>query len=105
MDDKAIIDLYFSRSETAIAATADKYGGYCYSIVLSAKNWPSCSTAFWIPCRRWSDGYFCAGTDYMKQAIEKESKKFGTEHLTYALYDLNADGVDELIVFNLWKQR
>lgn len=32
MDDKAIIDLYFSRSETAIAATADKYGGYCYSI-------------------------------------------------------------------------
>lgn len=32
MDDKAIIDLYFSRSENAITETANKYGGYCYSI-------------------------------------------------------------------------
>ena len=32
MDDQAIIDLYWTRSETAIAATAEKYGKYCYSI-------------------------------------------------------------------------
>lgn len=32
MEDKQIIDLYFARSESAISATADKYGNYCYSI-------------------------------------------------------------------------
>ncbi|TCI46074.1 sigma-70 family RNA polymerase sigma factor [Exiguobacterium sp. SH3S2] len=32
MDDQAIIDLYFARSEQAIAATAEKYGAYCYTI-------------------------------------------------------------------------
>lgn len=32
MEDQAIIDLYFQRSEHAIAETAAKYGGYCYSI-------------------------------------------------------------------------
>lgn len=32
MDDQAIIDLYFDRSESAIAETAQKYGSYCYCI-------------------------------------------------------------------------
>lgn len=32
MDDNAIIELYFARSEQAIAETAVKYGGYCYRI-------------------------------------------------------------------------
>lgn len=32
MDDKAIIDLYWSRSEKAIFETAGKYGAYCYNI-------------------------------------------------------------------------
>ena len=32
MDDKAIVELYFARSEQAISETANKYGGYCYSI-------------------------------------------------------------------------
>lgn len=32
MDDNEIIGLYFDRSETAIAETDRKYGGYCYSI-------------------------------------------------------------------------
>ena len=32
MEDQAIIDLYFLRSEAAISETAAKYGGYCYSI-------------------------------------------------------------------------
>lgn len=32
MEDSAIIDLYFQRSEEAISATADKYGNYCFSI-------------------------------------------------------------------------
>lgn len=32
MQDEQIIDLYWSRSEDAISATADKYGRYCYYI-------------------------------------------------------------------------
>lgn len=32
MDDKAILDLYWHRSEKAISETASKYGAYCYSI-------------------------------------------------------------------------
>ena len=35
MDDQNIIALYWARSETAISETAQKYGGYCFSI---AKN-------------------------------------------------------------------
>ena len=32
MDDNAIMDLYWSRNEQAIAETQQKYGGYCWSI-------------------------------------------------------------------------
>ena len=32
MDDKGIIDLYFSRNQDAITQTDKKYGRYCYSI-------------------------------------------------------------------------
>ncbi|MDO5401286.1 MAG: RNA polymerase sigma factor [Eubacteriales bacterium] len=32
MDDNGIIDLFWKRSEQAIAETAGKYGGYCYRI-------------------------------------------------------------------------
>ena len=32
MEDTAIVDLYFARSESAIAQTDAKYGRYCYSI-------------------------------------------------------------------------
>lgn len=32
MDDNAILDLYFARSEQAIMETDRKYGSYCYSI-------------------------------------------------------------------------
>ena len=32
MDDNAIIELYWERSENAISETATKYGGYCYTI-------------------------------------------------------------------------
>lgn len=32
MEDNAILDLYFSRSEQAIVETDQKYGGFCYSI-------------------------------------------------------------------------
>lgn len=35
MDDQAIIGLYFDRSETAIAETAQKYGSYCFSIAFN----------------------------------------------------------------------
>ena len=32
MDDKRIIDLFFTRSEDAIAAVSEKYGAYCHSV-------------------------------------------------------------------------
>lgn len=32
MDDQAIVELYWSRSERALSETATKYGAYCYSI-------------------------------------------------------------------------
>ena len=32
MNDKSIVDLYFSRDEEAITQTDNKYGRYCYSI-------------------------------------------------------------------------
>ncbi len=32
MEDQAILQLYYDRSETAIVQTDAKYGGYCYSI-------------------------------------------------------------------------
>ena len=41
MEDNAIIELYWKRSEQAIAETDRKYGGYCYSIaynILSSRE-------------------------------------------------------------------
>ena len=35
MEDSQIIDLYWQRSEAAIPATAEKYGGYCQAIARS----------------------------------------------------------------------
>lgn len=32
MEDKAIIDLYWARDETAITETAAKYGGFCHTV-------------------------------------------------------------------------
>ena len=32
MDDKMIVDMYWERSEEAIAKTQEKYGRYCFSI-------------------------------------------------------------------------
>lgn len=41
MDDKSIVDLYFSRNQDAIAQTDKKYGRYCYCIaynILTSKE-------------------------------------------------------------------
>ena len=35
MEDQMIVDLYWARSESAIAATSDKYGGYCFKIAFN----------------------------------------------------------------------
>lgn len=40
MDDNQIIDLYWARSENAIAETASKYGAYCHSIANNILNDP-----------------------------------------------------------------
>ena len=40
VDDKRIIELYFARSEDAIAETDKKYGAYCVSIARSILNSP-----------------------------------------------------------------
>lgn len=41
MDDNAILDLYFARSEQAISETDWKYGRYCYSIANHILSSPS----------------------------------------------------------------
>lgn len=38
MDDKRIVELYWERSEQAIAETQSKYGSYCYSIAYNILN-------------------------------------------------------------------
>lgn len=38
MDDKAILDLYWSRSEQAISETDTKYGAYCFCIANNILN-------------------------------------------------------------------
>lgn len=41
MDDNAIVELYFARSENAISETAAKYGAYCFAIahnILSSRE-------------------------------------------------------------------
>ena len=41
MDDNAIVELYFARSERALAETAARYGSYCYAIaynILSSRE-------------------------------------------------------------------
>ena len=41
MEDQGIVDLFFNRSEQAIAETDKKYGGYCYTIaynILSSRE-------------------------------------------------------------------
>ena len=35
MEDSKILELYFERSEDAVAATEEKYGKYCYSIAMN----------------------------------------------------------------------
>lgn len=38
MDDKSIVDLYWTRSENAIHETSIKYGKYCYAIAFNILN-------------------------------------------------------------------
>lgn len=55
MQDNDIIELYFARDERAIAATSEKYGGYCYSIVMNILSDPQdaeeCVNDTWL--RAW----------------------------------------------------
>lgn len=56
MDDAKIIDLYWSRSERAIAETAQKYGSYCHSIAFrilqSDRDSEECVNDTWL--RAWN---------------------------------------------------
>ena len=38
MEDKIIVEKYWSRDESAIAMTKEKYGRYCYSIAYNILN-------------------------------------------------------------------
>lgn len=52
MKDNEIIDLYWSRDEEAITATADTYGNYCYSIayniLYSVEDAEECVNDTWL---------------------------------------------------------
>lgn len=56
MDDSKIIDLYFSRDETAIEETSRKYGAYCYTvannILSSHEDAEECVNDAWM--RAWN---------------------------------------------------
>ena len=56
MEDTAIIDLYWLRSEDAIQETAAKYGAYCRSIarglLANAQDEEECVSDTWI--RAWN---------------------------------------------------
>lgn len=75
MDDQKIIDLYWSRAETAITETAQKYGKYCYSIaynILTQLNWyrKDCLSADYIyldDIKQWKEWNYTtvAGNDVL----------------------------------------
>ncbi len=52
MDDKQILDLYWTRSETAISETTKKYGRYChviaYNILHNAEDSEECVSETWL---------------------------------------------------------
>lgn len=52
MEDEEILDLYYSRNETAIIETNSKYGSYCYSIanniLQSHENSEECVNDTWL---------------------------------------------------------
>lgn len=52
MDDQGIITLYWQRNESAIAATARKYGGYCHTIAMgilgSIQDAEECVSDTWL---------------------------------------------------------
>lgn len=56
MDDIEIIDLYWRRDEAAISRSADKYGGYCYSVAEGILDSPEdseeCVNDTWL--RSWN---------------------------------------------------
>ncbi|MDR0381928.1 MAG: RNA polymerase sigma factor [Oscillospiraceae bacterium] len=56
MDDNVIIDLFWNRSETAIAEVSDKYAGYCHSIsyriLHSSEDADECVNDTWL--RAWN---------------------------------------------------
>ena len=102
MDDSAIIELYFDRSEQAILETDKKYGGYCYSIaynILSNRedSEESVSDAYlaaWntIPPRR--PNFFSAFLGKLTRHISIDrwrklgAKKRGGGEITLALEEL-----------------
>ncbi len=57
MEDQAIIELYFRRSEQAISETAEKYGGYCGAIATNILSLPEdaeeCLNDTWLAA--WND--------------------------------------------------
>ncbi len=56
MDDTGIIDLFFARSEDAIAAASERYGGYCHAIaqriVPTREDAEECVSETWL--RAWN---------------------------------------------------
>ena len=62
MNDTEIVELYWKRDEAAIAATAEVYGNYCYSVAYRLLS--SLVKAFHLytrkicPCIAWKRNFF-----------------------------------------------
>lgn len=111
MEDQAIVDLYFLRSENAISETAVKYGGYCYSIanniLANKEDAEECVSDTWLtawnvmPPRRPTVLSVFLGKITRNGAIsrwrERQAYKRGGGEVTLALEELRecvSDGVD-----------
>ncbi|MBR4702858.1 MAG: sigma-70 family RNA polymerase sigma factor [Oscillospiraceae bacterium] len=98
MEDSAIIELYWQRSEQAIAETQTKYGAFCYSVALNLLRIPEDAEE----CV--SDTYHAAWNAMPPQRPEKLRAWLGrvTRNLSLSLWNRNhrakrSGGIPELL--------
>ncbi|MBO5016102.1 MAG: RNA polymerase sigma factor [Bacteroidaceae bacterium] len=119
MDDKKIVDLYWSRSENAISETDKKYGKYCYSIAYNIltnneeaeESVSDTYMAAWrsIPPRRPSNLAAFLGKITRNLAIDRwrshNRRKRGGGEIVLALEELNDCIADNQTVEQVYERK
>ena len=75
MRDHEIIELYWARNESAIAATAEKYGNYCHTIAYNI-------------LRNKEDAEECANEMCLRDSLKAHLFAIGQSHLQHAAHFL-----------------